>query len=227
MSVAITSTKRDTHYVKLTVYGAAGVGKTVLCSTAPNPIIISAEAGLLSLAGQDIPAIEVQNFDEFKEAYAIVRGSNDYDTVCLDSISDIAEQVLDNKMDGLQRKADAEGKGMEPRQAYGKMAIEMMKLTRAFRSMDRHIVFTAKQGMVQDSIANTLRFGPMLPGQMYTQNFPYLMDIVTCLRVTKDGERYLQTQPDLQYMAKDRSGQLNKAERPNLTEIFEKVMNHG
>ena len=143
----------------------------------------------------------------------------------MDSISDIAEQVLDNKLAELTKKADEKGKEIDPRQGYGKMAMEMMQLTRAFRSLNAHIVFTAKQGYVQDNSA--LKFGPMLPGQMYTQNFPYLMDIVMCMRATKEGTRYLQTQPDLQYLAKDRSGKLDKAEQPNLTEIFNKVITHG
>jgi hypothetical protein len=225
--IEVTSTRRSVHYVKFTVYGQAGVGKTVLCSTAPNPIILSAEAGLLSLADQDIPVLEIRNLTELREAYTYISESDSYDTICLDSISDIAEQILDTKLGDLQRKAEEEGKGVDPRQGYGKMAMEMTQLTKAFRSLDRHIVFTAKQGMVQDNIANTLRFGPMLPGQAYTQNFPYYVDILCCMRVTKEGERYLQTQPDFQYMAKDRSGKLDKAERPDLTAIFEKVMGNA
>jgi phage nucleotide-binding protein len=223
--IEVSSTKRDVHFVKLTVYGQSGVGKTVLCSTAPKPLIISAEAGLLSLAGKDIPVIEVSSFDEMKEAYSFVKNEGDaYDTICLDSISDIAEQVLDAKLMQLQKKADEEGKKVEPRQAYGSMAIEMMRLTRAFRNLDKHIVFTAKQGYINDEVAKTLRFGPMLPGQVYTNNLPYLMDLLLCLRVDKEGVRWLMTQPDLQYAAKDRSGKLAKAEQPNLQNLFDKVM---
>ena len=43
--------------VKLLVYGAAGAGKTSLVRTLPSPVILSAEAGLLSLSGTDIPYI--------------------------------------------------------------------------------------------------------------------------------------------------------------------------
>lgn len=225
MAIQVTSTKRDVHHVKFTVYGNAGVGKTVLCSTAPKPLIISAEAGLLSLAGKDVPAIEITSLGELKEAYAYVKANGDkYDTICLDSVSDIAEQVLDAKMSDLMVAAEEKGGKMDPRQGYGAMAIEMMKLTRAFRNLDKHIVFTAKQGMVQDQVANALRFGPMLPGQMYTNNFPYLMDIVCCMRMSKEGVRYLQTQPDYQYLAKDRSGRLEPMEKPDLSSIFKKVL---
>ena len=222
------STKRDIHYVKLTVYGLAGVGKTVLCSTAPKPIILSAEAGLLSLANKDIPVIEIHNVQQLQDAYAFIKEHGHiYDTVCLDSISEIAEQCLDDHLGKLAKKAIEEGKNTDPRQAYGKMAMDMARLTRAFRSLPKHIVFTAKQGYVTDDIAKITRFGPMLPGQMYTQNFPYFVDILCCMRVAKDGTRYLQTQPDLQYLAKDRSGRLNKGEKPNLTEIYKKVIDHG
>lgn len=224
--IAVTSTKRDVHYVKFTVYGNAGVGKTVLCSTAPRPLIISAEAGLLSLAGKDIPVIEISTLGELHEAYKFVKEHGaPFDTICLDSISDIAEQVLDAKMADLAKAAADKGGSMDPRQGYGKMALEMMQLTRGFRNLNKHIVFTAKQGQVQDE--KMLRFGPMLPGQLYTQNFPYLMDIVCCLRVSKEGTRYLQTQPDMQYLAKDRSGRLESMEEPNLTKLFKKVIPNG
>lgn len=225
--IEVKSTKRDTHYVKLTVYGDAGVGKTVLCSTAPAPIILSAEAGLLSLAQHDIPVIEIYSVKDLREAFTyLTTQPNAYQTICLDSISEIAEQVLDAAITDLTKKAEAEGRNVEPRHAYGKLAIQMMQLTRAFRNIpDKHIVFTAKQGHMHDG--NIEKYGPMLPGQAYTQNFPYLVDILCCMRVAKDDTRYLQTQPDMQYIAKDRSGKLEKAEQPNLTDLFDKVTQNG
>jgi hypothetical protein len=125
-------------------------------------------------------------------------------------------------MSDLQREAEESGGKMDPRQGYGKLAIEMMQLTRAFRALNKHIVFTAKQGQVQDG--TMLKYGPMLPGKQFTQNLPYQMDLVACLRVGKDSERWLQTQPDLQYSAKDRSGKLDKAERTDLTHLFAKAI---
>lgn len=225
MTIQLASTKREVHNVKICVYGQSGIGKTVLCSTAPNPIIISAEAGLLSLAEKDIPVIEISTLGELREAFVYVKDhEKEYETICLDSISDIAEQVLDAKIVSITKKAEAEGKGADMRQAYGKMALEMAQLTRGFRGLPKHIVFTAKQGMVTDAIANALRFGPMLPGQVYTQNLPYFMDIVCAMRIAEGSIRYLQTQPDRQYLAKDRSGKLDEKEKPNLTELFKKVL---
>ena len=59
--------------VKVLVYGQAGSGKTSLIGTLPAPIIISAEAGLLSLADLDIPYIEITDMASLREAYKIGR----------------------------------------------------------------------------------------------------------------------------------------------------------
>ena len=83
------------------------MGKTLLCATAPTPIIISAESGLLSLNKQnqqkilgkvvDIPVVTVTNYTELEEAYQWIVNdphAQQFETICLDSISEIAEKVL-------------------------------------------------------------------------------------------------------------------------------------
>ena len=42
-------------FVKVLVYGASGAGKTTLIPSLPEPIVLSAEAGLLSIRGSNIP----------------------------------------------------------------------------------------------------------------------------------------------------------------------------
>jgi hypothetical protein len=98
--------------VKLLCYGQSGAGKTSLIPTLPNPIILSAEGGLLSIKGADLPYIEVASMEDLKEAYLWLTESAEADgfqSVALDSISEIAEVVL-----------SAEKKNSkDPRQAYG------------------------------------------------------------------------------------------------------------
>ena len=64
--------------VKLLVYGQAGAGKTSLIPTLPSPIALSAEGGLLSIAGADIPYIEIGSMDALQEAYMWLRDSADF-----------------------------------------------------------------------------------------------------------------------------------------------------
>ena len=83
--------------LKVLVYGQAGAGKTHLIRTLPDPIILSAEGGLLSLQDCNIPYVEVNGIGELGEVYQWLAQSDEakrYKSVALDSISEIAEVVL-------------------------------------------------------------------------------------------------------------------------------------
>jgi hypothetical protein len=62
----------QSHHLKILVYGAAGAGKTRLIGTAKDPLIISAESGLLSLRDIDVPYIEVKTLADVQDAYTFV-----------------------------------------------------------------------------------------------------------------------------------------------------------
>jgi adenylate kinase family enzyme len=82
---------------KILVFGASGAGKTTLCATAPGKtLIISMEAGLLSIKDKDnVTAIEVKEASEIEEiAQLLESGKLDYDTVCLDSVTEMSEILL-------------------------------------------------------------------------------------------------------------------------------------
>ena len=55
--------------VKVLVYGPAGIGKTTLCQTAPRPLIISAEGGMLSLRKVSIPVLEVNEIGDLNDIF--------------------------------------------------------------------------------------------------------------------------------------------------------------
>lgn len=217
MTVKIQTTKADTHWVKMLCYGEPGVGKTVLAATAPKPIIISAEKGLLSLAKKDIPLIEVSTLQEAREAYRYVFKSTDHETICLDSVSELAEKIL----------GEFKKNTKDPRQAYGQMADEMAELIRDLRDApNKNIYMIAKQQRIIDEVTGKVSFEPLMPGKAIAIQLPYFFDVVACMRIgkrEKEEFRYLQTQPSVQYLAKDRSGRLNPIEEPNLTKLFNKV----
>ena len=141
MAIALQSSNQlaQVHGVKILTYARSGMGKTVLCSTAPNPVIISAEAGLLSLKRQnlerlfgvgnpsityDMPVIQVNTIEQLIEAELWARTSNEarqFQTICVDSISEIAEVVL------AKAKKDAK----DPRQAYGVLLDKIIMVIKA------------------------------------------------------------------------------------------------
>ena len=206
--------------IKMLVHGQAGIGKTCLCASLPKPIIISVESGLLSLAGLDIPAIEVKTMDDLIEAFSWLTETEEgraYESICLDSISEIAEVIL----------SDEKGKEKDPRKAYGNMQDIMMQVVRDFRDIPgKNIYMSAKQERIQDE-NNRLLFGPSMPGQKLAQQLPYLFDEIFCYQIVKDQngvpQRVLLTQPDGISQAKDRSGKLDMWEKPDLGKIINKI----
>lgn len=204
--------------VKAMVYGLAGAGKTRLIATAPKPIILSAEQGLLSLNDQDIPFIKIKSLQDLTNARLQLMRDFRFHTVGLDSASEIAEVCL--------RELISSNK--DPRKAYGEMAQEVLNEVRAFRDFpQRHIVFIMKQGRVKDEQTGVLLNGPLMPGQQLDQHMPYMFD--ECFQlVTMNNQGQIQsalrTQRDHQNEAKDRSGKLDMWEPPNLTYVFNKIM---
>lgn len=210
------------HGVKILLYGKAGYGKTWLARTAPSPIILSAESGLLSLRDVDLPVIQITTIDQLNEVYEWVKGSQEasqFQTVYMDSVSEIAEVVLS--------KAKASVK--DPRQAYGELIEKMTLLLKSFRDVaGKHVVMTAKQSVLTDAMTNVNTYGPSMPGSRLGVEIPYLFDEVFRLGVGKTQEgtdyRFIQTKPDLQYEAKDRSGALDPYEQPHIGNIINKIL---
>ena len=221
MAIQLKSTRNvAVNGVKLLVYGQAGAGKTTLIRTLPDPIVLSAEAGLLSLRDSDIPYIEISDMATLREAYEWLANSDEakqFKSVALDSISEIGEVVL-----SAEKK-----KSGDPRQAYGAMQDQMADVIRSFRDLPgRHVYMSAKAEKAQDDQGHILQ-SPGMPGNKAAQSLPFYFDEVLALRVhrTEDNEtqRALMCHSDGVWQAKDRSGKLDFWEAPDLGAIINKI----
>lgn len=233
--------------VKILVYGPAGAGKTVLCATLPLPIVfISAESGLLSLSVQNLtkifiglgmdeagaferakavkacPVIIVKNGLQLRGAYewlANPANSQYFKSVAWDSSSETAEVMLN-----AAKSTKADG-----RQAYGEVADIIAEYFRKFRGLTgKHVCVTAKLGSKQDGVTGAIIGAPDFPGKQLGPQSPYWLDETFRLGVATDPTtnkvfRFLQTQPDASYDAKDRSGMLETWEKPDLAYLIDKM----
>jgi hypothetical protein len=222
-----TAQQASNHGVKVCVHGPAGAGKTTLISTAPRPIIFSAEAGTLSIAKHNIAMSEIRTLKDLQDAYAWVMGApeaRNFDTVCLDSITEIANRFLSDEKKGKK----------DPRQAYGEMADQIAVQLRLFRDIPgKHVYFSAQSG-IRELPDGSKIWHPIMPGKNTLEALPFYFDEVFYLGVGETPNtqviggppivyRYIQTQRSSQYEAKDRSGVLDPMEPPNLSHIFNKI----
>jgi hypothetical protein len=209
-----------THGVKVLVHGRSGAGKTVLAATAPSPLILSAEAGTLSIAGANLPILVINSMKDLGDAYEFCRSSaeaNRFSTIGLDSISEIAEKLL----------SEEKAKNKDPRKAYGEMMDQVAVLVRLFRDLPGKNVYFACKSELKEQPDLRVKYSPSMPGKQVGPGLPYFFDEVFYLGIgetpDKKSYRYLQTDGDDTCEAKDRSGALDRIEHPNLTNIFNKI----
>lgn len=237
LSFTTASAASETSGVKALVYGPAGMGKTVLTATLPTPVLLSAESGALSLRQANLerlfgvgnpsitynmPIILISNIQDLIDAFNWCANSAEaraFQSIGIDSLSEIAEVVLNNARKQVK----------DPRQAYGELIEKMEDVVRKFRDIPgKNVCMVAKMESSKDEMTGIVKYGPSMPGSKLGSKLPYFFDEVFRLGVNKtpQGEsyRFLQTQPDMQYEAKDRSGALLPAEVPHLGQLFSKIL---
>jgi len=199
-----------TNGFKCLIYGCSGAGKTRLASTAPAPVILAPESGLLSLQEYKLPYFLIKTVAELIEAYHIVISPewSGVQTIIIDSITEIAEVLL----------ADLKKKHKDPRKAYGDVQDEVAALIRMFIDIQgKHVVMTAKESYDKDGVTGGMKWQPMMPGNKLPQALPYFFDEVFRLVPFSQADpttgqmvtqRFLQTAADNMSVAKDRSGKL-------------------
>ena len=218
-----TSESSSKNGVKCLVYGDSGIGKTRLCATAPNPLILSCEKGLLSVREYDIPVLQIDSIQDMDDAYTFITTDKDYmqhiETICIDSLTELAEIILAEAMAAISH-------GL---QAYGEMAERVTELVKKWRDIEGfNVVFTAQQQYFIDEANKVGMFLPSMPGKKLGPKLPYWFDEVFAMKLMADenGKQVpiVQTEKDFQYKAKDRSGALATAEYPDLSNIFTKIL---
>jgi hypothetical protein len=210
--------------VKLLLYGTSGSGKTWMASTFPKPLFVDMEGGLKGIAKAmpyrlpKDPNKVISNLKELRAAYATINaallaGSAPFETVVLDSISEMQELVMRNVLESYRisgRQYDD-----QPTLAdYGKAMRDFMAILRAFLQLPCHVVLTA---VVAPKKFPEDQNAPTFVGQKTGPEVCRLVDEIgyTYSVSDKDEVKYLVSfanTPD--HVAKDRLG-FGPKSRPN------------
>ena len=133
---------------KCIVYGPAGTGKTPILNTAPRPVLLATEAGLLSMRGSNIPTYEAytpQRVDEFFKWFFNSTETKNFDTLGIDSGSQIADIYLQGALSGKSSSGNKKH-GMA---AYGEMATNTMEHLRTlYYTRYKHVYMICKKKLL-------------------------------------------------------------------------------
>lgn len=206
---------------KSLIYGAPGSGKTPLINTAPSPVLCVVEPGMLSMRNSTIPAWEAytaEKIDEFFKWLFESKEASKFDTVAIDSISQLAEIFI---IQELKRNKDG-------RKAYGEMSRRVMEiLNNLYYMPQKHVVLIAKQTTVEEN--GTQKRRPFFPGQDLNVKVPHMYDEILHVGLAViPGQAKpvtaIRCKESFDVMARDRSGMLNEYEPPDLNYLFNKCM---
>lgn len=205
---------------KAIVYGPAGVGKTPLINTAPRPVLLACEPGLLSMRDSNVPTFEAYTaarVDEFFKWLFTSAETKNFDTVGIDSASQMADIYL-------QEAAKTIKHGL---QQYGEMATRTMnQLRQLYFTKGKHTYIICKEEIM--TINNGQMRRPYLPGKQLNTDVPFMFDAILHLAkvpIPNVGEQLaFRCVGSYDVVARNRVGTLNEFEPPNFSDLVTKCM---
>jgi hypothetical protein len=153
--------------VKALVYGPPGSGKTPLLNTAPRPVLLAIEPGMLSMRSSNVPTWatgpDPKRIDEFFDWFTRSNEANNFDTLGIDSVPEMGQVFLD------------QGKGLfkDGRKQHGHMWEKTMKhVNDVYYMRNKHIYAICKQGREET------RVFPSFPGAALNRDIPHKFDFI-------------------------------------------------
>jgi phage nucleotide-binding protein len=224
------------EYIKLLVYGNAGVGKTVLAGSASeieemSPVLfLDIEGGTLSISKRfpDVDVVRLSSWKNMQEVYnALYEGEGGYKTVVLDSLTEIQKFSMDQIMAELIKDNPDRDRDIPSMREWGKNIEQIRRLVRGFRDLDYNVIFTALAVHDKDDRTGLWRTRPSLSGKLSGEVAGFI-DIVGYMytKVLKDQglTRLLMTEGTDTQIAKDRTGDLEPViQGPTMKHIHDAI----
>lgn len=222
MTIEITWTGSDEYgqYIKMCLAGPPGVGKTRWsCLTAPDPLLLNAEAGTMSIADAQIPTIKISDTDDLLQVKNLLSlGPESVEkmigfpvgTVIIDTFDEIARILISERM--YTQKKDTMGPS-----DWSWLGDQLNAIVRGFRDLDMHVIFNCHIKDVQDGDSGATSYKLDVAGATAHQ-LPAAVDLAFLMHyeLTESDDEddptrrpVIMTAPDARHeWVKDRSGKL-------------------
>lgn len=135
-------------YMKALIVGPPGSGKTLTSSTWKNPIIASAEGGLMSIADRSTPYVEITSGEDLFQLKMLLENDPEIreehlgfpvDTVIIDTIDEIQKILIRERLESTHNES-------MQLQDWGWLGEQMRAIIRGYRNLDLNVVMTCFAG---------------------------------------------------------------------------------
>lgn len=225
------------RYIKALVCGDPGAGKTRFGRSWPGPFYLNANEGLMSVAADDMPFVDVKSTSTIEEAMVVLRQASDVrekmlgvpvETVIVDTFDDIQRLLIAERLRSERKESMAQAD-------WGWLGDQCRGLVRALRNLDMNVLFLCHIKGVQDEDTGKTSVKPQLQGA-FVDEFAGYVDLALLLNaktvpvVSANNEVgrarafIVQTYPDPQHSwIKDRSGQLPMEFELNFEDDYKRI----
>lgn len=240
ITIHVTGQDEDSRWIKALVCGDPGTGKTLFSSTWPDPLVISAEGGLLSLRERNIRYVKYEGLDQLRTIVKALRDTDSHEDNFGGPVQTIVIDTIDEISHALLRDKQAEMKQTGSKNSYEEWSYikdTLKSVVTAIRNLPMNVVFTCHLRSKGGDDGDPTRYWPSVDGS-FSEEFAGYVDVAGLLRTAVVSEiengqsvrkirRYLQTfpEPPAHTWIKDRSGTLPQEFELNLADDYERL--HG
>lgn len=206
MTILIKKFVPTEHKLKALIYGNPKTGKTTFAGTAPKPLFICAENGLLSIADKEPDFIEVKTLQELKDLYRRLKENKpDYETIVIDSLSEISKIIKDNLTNYGSKQMI-----LRDRWVFSE---EMMQTVRQIVNLPYHVICIVHSKEVLDD-TGAIEFYDLAIETKAKSEVTRYFDVIGFSYINKEGDYGISIKGSSKTVCGDRSNTIPKEDTP-------------